>query len=155
MQLADFDFELPRECIAPRPVVPRDAARLLAVGAGLSDHRVEDLPSLLAPGDLLVLNDTKVMPTRLIGRRGSVAIEATLIAPLAPDRWRALVRPARRLKPGQRIDWAADFSAEVVAKEPRHHRARVRSRRRGADGGDRNLRGDASAALHQATARAR
>ena len=118
MQLADFDFELPRECIALRPVVPRDAARLLAVAAGLSDHRVEDLPSLLAPGDLLVLNDTKVRPARLIGRRGSVAIEATLIAPLAPDRWRALVRPARRLKPGQRIDWAAGFSAEVVAKEP-------------------------------------
>lgn len=118
MQLADFDFELPRERIALRPAVPRDAARLLAVGAGLSDHRVLDLPSLLAPGDLLVMNDTKVIPARLNGRRGAVAVEATLIAPLAPSRWRALARPARRLQPGQRIDWAPGFSAEVVAKEP-------------------------------------
>ena len=118
MHLDDFDFELPRERIALRPAVPRDAARLLAVGAGLTDHRVEDLPALLAPGDLLVLNDTKVLPVRLSGRRGTVAVEATLIAPLAPAQWRAFARPARRLKPGQRIAWAPGFSAEVVAKEP-------------------------------------
>ncbi|MFZ1414753.1 MAG: tRNA preQ1(34) S-adenosylmethionine ribosyltransferase-isomerase QueA [Defluviicoccus sp.] len=118
MHLDDFDFELPRERIALRPAVPRDAARLLAVGAGLTDHRVEDLPALLAPGDLLVLNDTKVLPARLSGRRGTVAVEATLIAPLAPAQWRAFARPARRLKPGQRIDWAPGFSAEVITKEP-------------------------------------
>lgn len=119
LRLDDFDFDLPRARIALRPVVPRDAARLLAVGAGLGEHHVRDLPALLSPGDLLVLNDTKVLPARLIGWRGAVAVEATLIAPLASGHWRALARPARRLKIGQRIDWAPGFSAEVIAKEPR------------------------------------
>ncbi len=70
---------------------------------------VRDLPRLLRPGDLLVLNDTKVMPTRLFGRRGDVSVEATVIEEAAPGCWRALARPARRLRPGDRVEFAAGF----------------------------------------------
>jgi S-adenosylmethionine:tRNA ribosyltransferase-isomerase len=118
MRVDAFDFELPPERIAQHPVHPRDAARLLTVGSSLSDRCVRDLPDLLRPGDLLVVNDTRVLPTRLFGHRGEVAVEATLHTRLAPDRWRALVRPGRRLKPGQTVRFAADFTALVEAKEP-------------------------------------
>ncbi|MGF1639421.1 MAG: tRNA preQ1(34) S-adenosylmethionine ribosyltransferase-isomerase QueA [Rhodospirillales bacterium] len=117
MKLADFDFDLPPAAIAQRPVVPRDAARLLDVGETLADRRVRDLPRLLRPGDLLVCNDTRVIPARLHGRRGEAAIEATLVEEIAPGRWRAFARPARRLKPGQTIRFAPDFAATV---ETRH-----------------------------------
>lgn len=116
MRTADFDFALPPDRIADRPASPRDAARLLHVGARLEDLQMRDLPRLLEAGDLLVVNDTKVIPARLIGRRGAARIEATLHKAEAPDRWRAFVRPVKRLKPGDRIEFAADFAAEVVAK---------------------------------------
>jgi S-adenosylmethionine:tRNA ribosyltransferase-isomerase len=92
MQLSDFDFELPEACIALRPASPRDAARLLVVapGAPLRDLRVSDLPGELRAGDLLVLNDTRVIPARLTGVRhrgeSQVAVEATLHRRLAPHR---------------------------------------------------------------------
>jgi S-adenosylmethionine:tRNA ribosyltransferase-isomerase len=104
-----FDFDLPPERIALRPVVPRDAARLLVVcpGAGteLADCGVGDLPDLVRPGDALVVNDSKVIPARLQGRRigrGAVepAIEATLHRRLDGARWRAFVKPAKRLATG-------------------------------------------------------
>jgi S-adenosylmethionine:tRNA ribosyltransferase-isomerase len=104
-----FDFELPPERIALRPAVPRDAARLLLVRPGVTpefEHRgVGDLPDLLRPGDALVVNDTKVIPARLRGRRigrGALepAIEATLHRRLDGARWRAFVKPAKRLSPG-------------------------------------------------------
>src|SRR5215510_11855260 len=104
-----FDFELPPERIALRPVVPRDAARLLVVRPGatveLADHGVGDLPDLLAPGDALVVNDSKVIPARLQGRRigrGPIepAIEATLHQRIDGARWRAFVKPAKRLAAG-------------------------------------------------------
>ena len=80
-----FDFALPRELIAQRPLAPRDAARLLVVAErGLEDRQVRDLPALLRPGDLLVLNDTKVIPARLSGRRGAAAVEVTLHQPVPP-----------------------------------------------------------------------
>ena len=117
MRVSDFDFELPPELIASHPVVPRDASRLLHVLSDrLEDRRFLDLPELLRSGDLLVFNDTKVIPARLIGRRGSATLEVTLHLREGPDRWRAFVRPARRLKPGDRVDFADDFSAEVTAK---------------------------------------
>src|SRR4051812_22063624 len=117
MRLSDFDFELPPELIASRPVVPRDVSRLLHVLQDrLEDRQFLDLPELLRPGDLLVLNDTKAIPARLVGRRGIARFEATLHQRQGPDRWRAFVRPARRLKHGDRIDFADDFSAEVMAK---------------------------------------
>lgn len=106
-----FDFELPQEVIALRPAEPRDTAKLLVVRPGapaeLEDCFVSDLPSLLRKGDLLVVNDTKVIPARLLGvreRNGvSVDVEATLIKRIGPERWQALVKPAKRLQPGDRI----------------------------------------------------
>ncbi len=101
-----FDFDLPPERIALRPAVPRDAARLLIVrpGAPLQDRTVRDLPDLLEPGDQLVVNDTRVIAAQLTGRRlgGAVEprIEATLIKRLDGSRWQALVKPAKRLSPG-------------------------------------------------------
>ncbi|RMD62334.1 MAG: tRNA preQ1(34) S-adenosylmethionine ribosyltransferase-isomerase QueA, partial [Alphaproteobacteria bacterium] len=125
MRTDDFDFDLPRERIAQHPVSPRDAARLLVVGARLDDRRVRDLPELLHPGDILVFNDTRVIPARLYGRRGNAGIEVTLSAP-APTaatrtaaeetRWRAFARPARKLVPGDRIDFAPGFAATVAAR---------------------------------------
>jgi S-adenosylmethionine:tRNA ribosyltransferase-isomerase len=105
-----FDFDLPPERIALRPVSPRDAARLLVVRPGgapeLEDRGVGDLADLLRPGDALVVNDTKVIHARLKGRRlgrGEPAIEATLHRRLDGSRWRAFVRPAKRLAPGDII----------------------------------------------------
>ena len=101
-----FDFDLPPERIALRPVSPRDAARLLVVGPAneLRDRAICDLPDLLRPGDALVVNDTRVIPARLAGRRigrgEEPAIEATLHRRIDGARWRAFVRPARRLKEG-------------------------------------------------------
>src|SRR5262245_24070139 len=103
-----FEFELPPERIALRPVSPRDAARLLVVRPGsvpeLEDRGVRDLPQLLRAGDALVVNDTKVIPARLRGRRigrgAEPAIEATLHRRLDGARWRAFVKPAKRLAPG-------------------------------------------------------
>ena len=117
MDTHDFDFPLPPERIAQRPVRPRDAARLLVVGDAADDRVVRDLPRLLRPGDLLVVNDTKVLPARLHGRRGTVAIEATLIEPLADGRWRALAKPGRRLRPGDVLEFAGGFAAGVERKE--------------------------------------
>ncbi len=103
-----FDFELPPERIALRPMVPRDAARMLVVHPGLTpvlaDGTVRDLPQLLRPGDALVVNDSKVIPARLHGRRigrgSEPAIEATLHQRLDGSRWRAFVKPAKRLAAG-------------------------------------------------------
>ena len=111
MRLSDFDFELPEARIALRPASPRDAARLLVVGAdgGLTDRRVFDLPQLLSSGDALVFNDTRVIPARLRGVRhresGAVAVEATLLRRTSPSRWTAFARPGRRLADGDRIEF--------------------------------------------------
>ncbi len=112
----DFDFDLPRELIALRPARPRDSARLLVLDGGFRDRTVRDLPALLEPGDLLVLNDTRVLPSRLRGRRGEAKVEVTLLRPIASGVWTALARPARKLRPGDRIEFAAGLSAEVSEK---------------------------------------
>ncbi len=119
MKVDDFDFDLPAGFIAQRPAAPRDAARLLRVAAdGPVDKKVMDLPDLLEPGDLLVVNNTRVIPTRLEGRRGGdgAKIEVTLHKMDARDAWLAFSRPARKLETGSRIDFPGGFSAEVVAK---------------------------------------
>jgi S-adenosylmethionine:tRNA ribosyltransferase-isomerase len=109
MQLADFDFNLPEDRIALRPASPRDAARLLVVeiGGALRDATVGDLPGELRAGDMLVLNDTRVIPARLSGvrRRGEsvVRVEATLHRRLGPQVWTAFMRPGKRLAEGDRI----------------------------------------------------
>jgi S-adenosylmethionine:tRNA ribosyltransferase-isomerase len=116
MRVDAFDFALPRDLIAGRPCEPRDAARLLAIGDGLADRQVLDLPHLLRPGDVMVFNDTRVIPARLHGRRGAAAIELTLHRDLGGGLWRAFAKGARRLKPGDRVDFAPDFAAEMLAK---------------------------------------
>jgi S-adenosylmethionine:tRNA ribosyltransferase-isomerase len=119
MHLDDFAFDLPRELIAERPAEPRDAARLLVVPADgvFQDWHIADLPDLLRPGDLLVGNDTKVIPARLVGTRGAATVEITLAHDLGGGNWQVYAKGARRLHPGDRIVFAADFAAEVMAKE--------------------------------------
>jgi S-adenosylmethionine:tRNA ribosyltransferase-isomerase len=112
-----FDFHLPSELIAQRPARPRDAARLLVVRQdGLQDLGVLDLPAVLEPGDLLLFNDTRVLPSRLVGKRGESTIEVTLHRREQEGRWRAFARPARKCHPGVRIQFAPDFAADVLAK---------------------------------------
>jgi S-adenosylmethionine:tRNA ribosyltransferase-isomerase len=116
MKVDLFDFELPRERIAAHPAKPRDAARLLVVRPNaLEDRIVRDLPGLLRAGDLLVVNDTKVIPARLVGMRGAARIEATLHKRLGPGRWAAFARPAKRLKPGESIEFAPPDNAGGLA----------------------------------------
>jgi S-adenosylmethionine:tRNA ribosyltransferase-isomerase len=112
-----FDFDLPQDLIAQRPAVPRDSARLLDVAAdGLHDRGVRDLPRLLQPGDLLVFNDTKVIPARLIGTRTSGGkVEALLIRQQAADRWLAFARPGKRLRLGDALTFGA-IAGKVAAK---------------------------------------
>jgi S-adenosylmethionine:tRNA ribosyltransferase-isomerase len=109
-----FDFELPQERIALRPVTPRDAARLLVVrpGEALDDRIVRDLPNLLRSGDQLVVNDTRVLPVQLAGRRlgrePEPKIEATLIKRIDGSRWQALAKPAKRLREGDVVRFGAE-----------------------------------------------
>ncbi|MEJ0095280.1 MAG: tRNA preQ1(34) S-adenosylmethionine ribosyltransferase-isomerase QueA [Methylocella sp.] len=133
MRVDLFDFELPDACIALRPAEPRDAARLLVVRPSgvpaLEDGGVRDLPDLLSPGDVLVVNDTRVIPARLQGGRvrgeASARIEATLHKREGSALWRAFVRPAKKLKLGEIISFSAvgggaardeSLEAEVVEK---------------------------------------
>jgi S-adenosylmethionine:tRNA ribosyltransferase-isomerase len=112
-----FDFALPPDRIALRPASPRDSARLLAVrGSALEDRVVADLPRLLRAGDVLVFNDTRVIPAQLEGRRGEARIGATLHKREGPRAWRAFVRNARRVRDGDRIDFGAGVSALAGAR---------------------------------------
>jgi S-adenosylmethionine:tRNA ribosyltransferase-isomerase len=125
-----FDFELPPDRISLRPISPRDAARLLVVrpGGELDDRGVRDLPELLAPGDALVFNDTRVIPARLRGRRigrgEDARIEATLTRRIDGSHWRALVRPAKKLQEGDvvrfgeegKVCFLGQLDATVAAK---------------------------------------
>jgi S-adenosylmethionine:tRNA ribosyltransferase-isomerase len=140
MRVDLFDFDLPRELIAARPASPRDASRLLEVAPdGLRDRRFRDLPGLLRPGDLLVFNDTRVIPARLAGRRGEARIEVTLHRDAGDGCWDAFARPARKLHPGDAVDFGEGFAAEVVSK---------------GEGGEVRLRFDVDAAgLREALAR--
>ncbi len=126
MKLDDFDFDLPARLIATRPVRPRSAARLLAVtGDEMRDLHVRDLPALLRDGDLLVLNDTRVIPARLHGTRTrptgqgeSVArVEVTLLSPTAAGGWQALAKPLRKLMTGETVVFSPRLSATVAAIE--------------------------------------
>ncbi len=115
MQLSEFDYELPPELIATAPARPRDSARLLHVAAdGLHDHTVRDLPALLRPDDLLVVNDTKVIPAQLSARRGEAKIGITLDRRLDDGSWRVLLRNSKRVKQGDTLVIDPAFSAEVL-----------------------------------------
>ena len=112
MRVDLFDFELPSDRIALRPASPRDSARLLlAEGDRLEDRRVSDLPGLLRKGDVLVFNDTRVIPAQLEGKRGDASIGATLHKREGPRAWRAFVRNAKRVREGDRIDFGEGVAA--------------------------------------------
>ncbi|WOK36341.1 tRNA preQ1(34) S-adenosylmethionine ribosyltransferase-isomerase QueA [Sphingomonas sp. C3-2] len=112
MRVDLFDFDLPAENIALRPASPRDSARMLVLdGADRRDAIVSDLPSVLRPGDMLVFNDTRVIPAQLEGLRGEARIGATLHKREGLRQWRAFIRNAKRLKDGDRIDFGAGVFA--------------------------------------------
>lgn len=121
MKLDDFDFDLPDALIATRPASPRPSARLLwAQGDHITDGRVYDLLHILRPGDLLVLNNTRVIPAQLKGRRtrgeSSAAVDITLMAPDPLGQWRAMARPLRKLALGDVIQFGDMLHARVIAK---------------------------------------
>jgi S-adenosylmethionine:tRNA ribosyltransferase-isomerase len=117
MRVDLFDFHLPQERIALRPARPRDSARLLFVEGGvISDHQMLELPDLLRAGDVLVFNDTKVIPAQLEGKRGDASIGATLHKREGQREWQAFLRNARRARVGDKIDFGAGVSASVVEK---------------------------------------
>ncbi len=119
MRLSDFDFELPPDRIAHQPARPRDASRLLVVGHELQDRFIRDLPGLFRPGDLLVANDTRVIPAQLAARRGAARIGLTLDQPRPDGSWHALARNARRLRPGDTLtfDGALDLEATLLSRD--------------------------------------
>ena len=117
MRVDQFDFDLPQDRIALRPARPRDSVRLLLVeGDDIADRTVLDLPRILRRGDVLVFNDTRVIPAQLEGNRGEAAIGATLHKREGPRDWRAFIRNAKRVKAGDRIDFEAGVAASVVEK---------------------------------------
>ncbi|MCS6801730.1 MAG: tRNA preQ1(34) S-adenosylmethionine ribosyltransferase-isomerase QueA [Chloroflexota bacterium] len=120
LRLADFDYELPPERIAQTPAEPRDSARLLVLDRATEareDRTVADLPDLLRPGDCLVVNDTRVFPARLFGRRPSGGrVELLLLRKRADGRWEALARPARRIGVGETILLEGGARATIAAK---------------------------------------
>ncbi len=119
MRVDLFDFDLPQDRIALRPVRPRDAARMLLVeGDRMSDRAVLDLPDILRPGDVLVFNDTRVIPAQLEGRRGEASIGATLHKRSGLREWWAFVRNARRLRTEDVVEFANGVKASVVARDP-------------------------------------
>ncbi|MBM9595369.1 tRNA preQ1(34) S-adenosylmethionine ribosyltransferase-isomerase QueA [Roseitranquillus sediminis] len=126
MRLSDFDFDLPDKLIAVRPARPRSSARMLIVDpAGLTDAVVSDLGAFLRPGDRLVLNDTRVIPARLDGLRRragaegpSVArVEATLLAPDPDGGWRALLKPLRKVRDGEQIEFGSGLTAVMAGRD--------------------------------------
>jgi len=119
VKLSDFDYELPEERIAQSAAEPRDSARLFVhrIAADTSEHRrVRELPDLLAPGDLLVLNDTRVLPSRLLGRRASGGKVEVLLLEARAGVWRALVRPGGRMREGERIELEGGALAARLAR---------------------------------------
>ena len=128
MRVSDFDFHLPPDLIAQHPPVQRDAARMLTVERStgrLADRHFTDLPSLLRPGDLLVLNNSRVIPARLYGRRTGLRTQANSPAPTgqvevlltqqcSPTDWRTLVKPARKIQPGERLIFDNDTGTPAL-----------------------------------------
>lgn len=125
MKLSDFDFDLPEGLIATRPARPRSSSRLLVAGpVAIDEAQALDLPSFLRPGDRLIVNDTKVIPARLSGMRArdgeagvtQARIEATLLDPLADGNWMALLKPLRKVRDGEVIQFSDILTAEVMGR---------------------------------------
>lgn len=123
MDVSLFDFDLPADLIAQMPAADRDASRLLTIGASLGDRAIAELPDLLRAGDLLVVNDTRVLPVRFegsreaAGARPALAFAATLVEPAGDDRWWALCRPAKRLRPGDPVRLGRTLLGRVAGKD--------------------------------------
>jgi S-adenosylmethionine:tRNA ribosyltransferase-isomerase len=125
IKISEFDYELPLELIAQTPIEPRDASRLLVVQlqSGTFEHRhFRDIGEYLRPGDLLIANQSRVIPARLLGRRAETggAVEVLLLAErsdLGPDHWETLVRPGRRLREGARIEFGPDPTQPALLGE--------------------------------------
>ncbi len=112
-----FDFHLPESLIASSPAEPRDASRMLVVAPdGLKDSLTADFAAHLKPGDIVIFNDTRVIPARLIGTRGEAAIEILLHKQQSPGIWQCFAKPAKKLKPGDTVRFAENFSATVSEK---------------------------------------
>ncbi len=121
MLLSEFDYALPPELIAQQPLEDRAASRMLVLDrarASWEDRRFTDFPSYLHPGDCLALNDSRVFPSRLIGRRehGTGQVEVFLVRPLGDLTWEALVHPGRKMRTGERIPISDDLTAEIIAR---------------------------------------
>lgn len=117
MKTSLFDFNLPPELIANKPCEPRDAARLLHIdGAVLTDGNMSDLVNWLKPSDVLIFNDTKVIPARLYGMRGNAQVEVTLFKQLDLSTWETLIKNARRLHINDLLTFSSDFTACVMDK---------------------------------------
>jgi S-adenosylmethionine:tRNA ribosyltransferase-isomerase len=119
-RLSSYNYDLPAGLIAQSPAVPRDSSRLLVVEAEGHRHQIfRELPELLRPGDLLVMNNTQVIPARLLGQKishqGSLAVEVLLLEEQTDHRWLALVKPGRRLKPGSQIEFGQIESCQIKA----------------------------------------
>ena len=125
LKKSDFHFDLPPELIAQVPLPERSASRLLLVpadGSAFSDQQVRDLPGLLRAGDLLIFNDTRVIPARLWAKRlpGGGKTEVLLLHPISDNEWEVLVRPGRKVRTGQKLVFGGEkrLTAETVARTP-------------------------------------
>ena len=119
MKTSLFDFELPESLIADAPASPRDASRMLVVGNDIRDETIRDFTRHLQPNDIVIFNNTRVIPARLMGKRGDATVEILLHKRQSPPHggvWSAFAKPAKRLKPGDTILFADDFSATVLQK---------------------------------------
>ncbi len=119
MRLDQFDFDLPTDRIANRPAIPRDSARMLVVDEGLLDSHVACLPEFFRAGDILVVNDTQVIPARLDGFRGAARVQITLDAPMNGTKWRALAFPARKLRPGDDVVFPGGLCGKIISRGQR------------------------------------
>jgi S-adenosylmethionine:tRNA ribosyltransferase-isomerase len=125
MKLTDFDFTLPQELIAHKPAEPRDSARLLCSSSTgeITDLRVSDITGLLRPGDVMVFNNTKVIPAFLQGFKRSAEgqvsqVKINLHKRLDEWRWQVFAKPGKKLKPGNQVDFSPEFHAKVLSKNP-------------------------------------
>ena len=116
MKVSDFDFSVPQEVIAQAPASPRDSSRLLHVDETITDLVITDLPNILSRNDILVFNDTKVIPSRLVGKRRNANVEVTLSKQVSGNSWWALARPARKLKARDILEFSDEFFAEIMEK---------------------------------------
>lgn len=119
MQLADFDYSLAEELIAQKPASPRDSSRLLAVSTSgeLQDSKIRKLPEFLRADDVLVFNNTKVIPAQLYGKKGEANIGITLLKQEQGAEWECFAKPARKLSAGDEIEFGAGLAATVAAKQ--------------------------------------